>query len=148
MMCKCSIFVFGTLDILFCVFYFFMYVFYVLFYSFFSRFSTLSKNKEKLYIKAVNNLRKQKNYLQLIIELESEMITEEEFEEELNANEKRYLIEIEDKEDNLDLEQIFDIVQNVEGEITESDISELFSISIDKVSHFIESFRSLRRIDK
>ena len=86
--------------------------------------------KEKIYITAINNLLKQKKYLNLAYELSNDFITEEEFNEELEFNESQYLIKADDKLTNYNkIENLLNIINKINYDFQEDDLMEIFSIS-------------------
>jgi hypothetical protein len=68
-----------------------------------SNFQKYESAKESLYLTAIGNLRKQTHFLKLHIELLSEQISDEEYENELEQNSIRYFVDIRPIESNLEL---------------------------------------------
>lgn len=91
-------------------------------------------NRETLYVKAIKNLLKQKEYVNLMYQLSNELISNEEFSNELDQNEDKYLIKI-DQDLNLDnYKAIIEILENLKEDFTEDDVSEIFSLKTGFVS--------------
>lgn len=85
-------------------------------------------DKEKLYVKAVNNLLKQKEYINLMSQYASELIDEEELNQELDKNEHKYLIKINDELNSKSFKALSYIIGQLEAELTDDDLGEIFSI--------------------
>ena len=104
-------------------------------------FDLLKENdqKEFLYIKAVDNLFKKNDFLQLTIQLDQDLITDEEFQQELDINEDKYLIKMTDNINNWDLALVAQILPKLKREFTADEVSELFSIPLENVHLFIDS---------
>ncbi len=96
------------------------------------------KEKERLYIKAINNLIKQKEYLNLLYQVSNQLITEEEFSQELEENENKYLIHVNEKLDVKKLELLSEIISNLEEDLSDDDISEIFAVRTDNIEKLIE----------
>jgi hypothetical protein len=114
-------------------------------------FQILQENQEKefFYIKAIKNLIKQKEYLNLLYQVSNELITEEEFSFELDQNEEKYLIDISEKLTTKKLKLLSNIIDNLNEKLSEDDVSELFSIRTNRIESLIinlnkENERSLR----
>ena len=98
-----------------------------------------SESKEELYITAIDNLLKKVDYLNLTIELDQELITEDEFDHELEKNEDNYLITVNQNFKPTDFDLVVSITNRLKNRKFSSDeISELFSIDIEKVEEFID----------
>lgn len=106
-------------------------------------FNILEENneKEKFYIKAIQNLRKQKEYINLLYQVSNELITDEEFNYELTENEHRYLINIDNHVSNKNLNLIADIIEKIGEQFTEDDVTEIFSIKTDLIESIIENLK-------
>ncbi len=95
----------------------------------------LSEDKENLYLQALRNLYRKIDFIELSQSLESEEISEEEFEKELEAHEERYLVPSPTVVPNAQqVIQIADIVRKLGREKLSSvdEISEVFSLDMDK----------------
>lgn len=105
-------------------------------------FQILQENQEKefFYIKAIKNLIKQKEFLNLQYQVSNELISDEEFNNELDLNEDKYLISINDKLTTRKLKTLSNIIENLNEKFSEDDISELFSIRTHKIESLIKSF--------
>jgi hypothetical protein len=94
--------------------------------------------KENLYIKAIENLLKQKEYLNLVYQASHDLISNEEFNEELENNEDKYLIKIEDDIDKKRLRLVLKILEKIKYNFSDDDISEIFSIETNNISNFLK----------
>lgn len=104
-------------------------------------------NRETLYVKAIKNLLKQKEYVNLMYQLSNELISNEEFNNELDQNEDKYLIKI-DQDLNLDnYKAIVEILENLKQDFTEDDVSEIFSLKTGFISKKLKN-KSKREIEE
>jgi hypothetical protein len=94
--------------------------------------------KEFLYLTAIDNLLKKTDFLQLTMQLDNDLISNEEFEEELDKNESRYLIKTNQEFDSYDFIIVRQILSDLNRNFTHTDASELFSIPVEKVHDFID----------
>jgi len=95
--------------------------------------------KEDLYITALDNLLKKVDYLHLTMQLDQNLIDENEFDKELE-NEDKYLIKINENFKNIDLNLILSITNKLKNRNFSSDeISELFSIEVEKIEDYIDN---------
>lgn len=103
-------------------------------------FTILNDNilREKYYVKAIDNLIKKNNFLQLSIEFDQEMISEEEFDYELEKNEDKYLIRIEEHFSPQDFKHVIEILHRLDSTLTSDQVAEIFSIPFDKVNNEID----------
>lgn len=95
---------------------------------------SLSKEKECLYIIAIENLLKRINFSELLQEVDNKSITYKDFLDEIEKNPKRYVIELNNNE--FDFKVIADIISKIDPSIKDlstSDVSEMFSIQNDKL---------------
>ncbi|GAA4137925.1 hypothetical protein GCM10022216_14490 [Sphingobacterium kyonggiense] len=85
--------------------------------------------KESFLITAIKNLLKQKRYLNLMYEFSHELIDSEEFNKELEVNESKYLINADFKIKDLEhLSALLKIIDEIDEEFNEEDLTEIFSI--------------------
>lgn len=87
-----------------------------------------STAKEELYIKAIKNLMKKNEFLQLLIQMLQEQISEEEYEEELLKNREKYFIELKAIESPEYFNVIVNICKKFKSSIAVDEISEIFGI--------------------
>jgi hypothetical protein len=95
----------------------------------------LSQDKEELYIRALRNLFRKLDFIELNQSLEMEDISEEDYDKELSENEKKYLIPAPDVEPTVQqVIQIVDIIKRLgrENSMTVDEVSEMFSLNMDK----------------
>lgn len=85
-------------------------------------------NKETFYLKAIKNLIKQKEYINLMYQLSNDLITDEEFSEELDKNENKYLIKIDQELTIKNYKSIVEILYKLKEDFTEDDVAEVFSL--------------------
>jgi len=104
-------------------------------------FDLLKENsqKEVLYLRAVDNLIKKNDFLQLTVQLDTELITDDEFQHELEKNEDKYLIKMSEDENQEHLSLIAQILPKLKREFTADEVSELFSIPLEKIHLYIDS---------
>jgi len=103
------------------------------------RFVDFYQKKEFFYIKALKNLIIQNNFLELALQLEEGHITEEEYDEEIDAHPEKYVVNVDCLENPDDLAIIKDIIKKMGVEYTRDEVEELFSIDTENVeSKFLE----------
>jgi hypothetical protein len=95
--------------------------------------------KEALYISAIENLLKQKEYLNLFYQASQNLISNEEFNEELDKNESKYLIKIQDKINLSHFKLIQDIINKLKFELSEDDLSEIFAVNHNAIFNLLEN---------
>lgn len=101
---------------------------------------SLNEVKEELYITAIDNLLKKVEFINLTMQLDQNLITEEEFDEELENNEDIYLIKINPNFKDIDLELVQSITQKLNNrKFSIDEISEMFSISIETIEEYVDS---------
>jgi len=94
-------------------------------------------DKEVLYVRAIKNLLKQRSYHDLVYELDNEYISEEDFSNELENNEEKYLIRINDKLDIKKIKLLSNILNKLKANLTDDDLSEIFSIRTNNLSKLV-----------
>ena len=95
----------------------------------------LSEAKEELYLRALRNLYRKLDFIELNQSLEMEDRSEEEFEKELDQNEEKYLIPAPTGQPTVQqIIQITDIIKRLgrEKNISVDEVSEMFSLEMDK----------------
>ncbi len=101
--------------------------------------------REGLWKRAVQNLYKRINFLQLNIELLQEDITEDEFEETLTTREGEYVILFKDVCDSLEAEAIHDIVRALGSSLDVHEVAELFGVKPEQLHKLrTEAHQSIR----
>ena len=98
-----------------------------------------NSDKENLYVLAIENLLKQKEYLNLYYQASQDLITNEEFNEELERNEHKYLIKINDKIELKNIRLLSNIVDKIKFDLSEDDLSEIFAVNPILISNILES---------
>jgi hypothetical protein len=96
-----------------------------------------SNMKEQFYVKGINNLLKKNNLLQLSLQLSDNLITEDEFEEEINNNSEKYIISVENLTSVNQLHVLKDIVKSIGKDFSVDEISELFSVSFNNLDKIL-----------
>lgn len=102
----------------------------------------LSEDKEVLYLQALRNLYRKIDFLELSQALESEDISEEEFDKELTNNEDRYLIPSPTIVPTIQqIIQVTDIMKKLGREKHSSvdEVSEVFSLDMDKAMDVLQT---------
>jgi len=89
----------------------------------------VDKRKEDFYILGFKNLLKQKRFLELSLELSDDLITEEEYETEIEENFEKYTIQLNNLDDINDLKIIEHITNKIGENFSIDEVSEIFSIS-------------------
>lgn len=85
--------------------------------------------KEKIYVRAIKNLMKQRRYLNLMYEYSHQMINDEEFNKELDQNESKYLIVADEVLDKYSkVKTLAKVIDNIEEDLNEEDLTEIFSV--------------------
>ena len=97
----------------------------------------LSEEKEDLYIRALRNLYRKLDFIELNQSLDMSDISETEFNHELESNEGKYLIPAPTGKPTLQqIIQITDILKRIgrEKNMSVDEVSEMFSLEMDKAS--------------
>lgn len=94
--------------------------------------------KEGYFLRAIKNLRKKNEYLQLTMQFEQELISDDEFYDELDNNEDKYLIKIDHSFDNSKFKYINQIIQKLDSDFSSDEIAEMFSVPIESVNQYID----------
>lgn len=87
------------------------------------------RKKENYFVLAINNLVKKSDFLQLSLQHAERIISDEEFENELENNSDKYIIDLKEIEDNIDINIVSEIVAKLDREFTIDEVCELFSIA-------------------
>ena len=102
----------------------------------------LSEDKENLYLKALQNLYRKLDFIELNQALDMEDISEEEFDKELEENESKYLIPSPSGPPTLQqVIQVANIIKKLgrEDKMSVDEVSELFSLEMDKAIEVLQS---------
>ena len=95
-------------------------------------------NKEEWLIRAMQNLRKHVNYLQLELNLANNIITEDDFDEEMRVNKHKYVLDL-IKIEEADFVIICEIVQHMLlNESSIGDITQLFGVNYCDLEKFLQ----------
>ena len=102
----------------------------------------LSEEKENLYLQALRNLYRKIDFIELSQALESEVISEEEFDRELEENEDRYLIPSPTAAPTVQqVIQVAEIIKKLGREKCSVDeVSEVFSLDMDKAMDVLQTY--------
>jgi len=95
-------------------------------------------SKEFLFLKALENLIKKAEFLQLSLQLEQELISEDDFFSELESNEDKYLIKLDENFKIENFKVISHIMNRLGRNFNSDEISEMFSIPIERVNDYID----------
>ncbi|WP_195552971.1 hypothetical protein [Bacteroides eggerthii] len=102
------------------------------------------KSFENIYnflIKAVNNRTVERDYFRLYSELASGMISEEEFEKEIDENEDNYVIQNNIIPSKEDLQLALNIARDIKEVDTSEDLSSLFSFNSIEIEKLLPSIK-------
>lgn len=86
------------------------------------------KKKEVYLFKIIQNLLKKNHFLQLSLELAEGQITEEEFENELDSNINKYMIDVDQIAEAEDIRIIANIIKKIGQDFSIGDVAEMFGI--------------------
>lgn len=91
--------------------------------------------KQELYIRAIKNLLKQINFLELNQRLLEKQITEKEFENEIEMNVDKYSVNIENLDNEETLKEVAEIFQEIDmdDEVSINEVGDIFGIDISKL---------------
>jgi hypothetical protein len=95
--------------------------------------------REEFYVTAIDNLIKKNDYLQLTIQFDQDLISDKEFDAELDNNESKYLIKMNPDFRTEYFKVINDIIPRLKRNFSSDEISELFSAPIEIVNSYIQS---------
>lgn len=85
-----------------------------------------SIQKEMYYVKAIKNLIKKNNFLDLSLQLAEDQITEEEYEEEIDNFPEKYIIDVNCLSGTNELLAIVDIVKKIDLNFYNDEVAEIF----------------------
>ncbi len=97
------------------------------------------QHKEHFYIKAIRNLVKQRDFLSLVNQYDNNLLDDNQFSNEIEFYPEKYVIEV---DENLDVEKyhtLSNIIEKLNIELHESDISDMFSINIFNKKTFFKT---------
>jgi len=102
----------------------------------------LSEGKEDLYVRALKNLYRKLDFIELNQALEMEDITDEEYDKELTLNENSYLIPSHEEQPTVQqVIQVADIVKRI-GRVEKmsvDDVSEIFTLDMGKAENVLQT---------
>jgi hypothetical protein len=101
------------------------------------RFVNYFQKKEEFYIKALNGLLIQNNFLDLALQLEEGYITEEAYNNEIDNNSEKYVVNTDILDNPNDIFIIKDIVKKLGVDLTIEEIAELFSLNEEDLENKI-----------
>lgn len=96
---------------------------------------------EEYYLRAISNLIKKNNFLDLSLQLAEEMITEEEFESEINRRPQKYTINLECLKSKDDIHTIIHIVKQIGGNFMVDEVAELFGIKESELENSVSNLQ-------
>ncbi len=100
--------------------------------------------KEMLLVSAIRNLIRKMNFFELNEALNSEDITEDEFNSELKEHDQKYAITLENISSPYQTRIIAELMEKIGSDLKDfstSEVSEMFSIKEDELIHSMNSFR-------
>lgn len=80
------------------------------------------------YVVAIRNLLKKNEFLQLSLQLSEKLVSEEEFDLEIEKNPDKYIIQMKNLEHPIQLHVISNVINKIGKSFTTDEVSELFSI--------------------
>lgn len=98
---------------------------------------SLFQKKEDMYLLAISNILKQKDFLSLMYQLGTNQIDDEEFSREIEENENRYLITMNDSKSDDEMNIILEIINKLGRKFSVEDISEIFSVDVSATEKFL-----------
>jgi hypothetical protein len=112
-------------------------------------FEILAENsdKELIYIRAIKNLLKQKEFLNLQYLYSNEMITDDEFSQELDENEDKYLIHVDNDLNNKSFDVLCKVLKKINLNFTDDDLSEIFSVRTHNIINLINTTKEIQDED-
>lgn len=87
--------------------------------------------KERFYVAGINNLRKKINFLQLHYDFQNGEISQEDYENELENNQNKYVVDVRMLKNHYDLLILNDIIKKIGDDLTVDDIAEIFSVELN-----------------
>lgn len=102
----------------------------------------LSEEKEELYLRVLRNLYRKLDFIELSQSLDMSDISEEEFDQELESNEDKYLIPSPTEKPTLQqIIQITDILKRIgrDNNMSVDEVSEMFSLEMGKAMDVLEA---------
>lgn len=109
----------------------------------------LASDKEELYLRALKNLYRKLDFMDLNQALECDDITEEEFDQILDENEDKYLIPLAEEMPTMkQVLQITDIIKRLKRteEMSVDDVSELFTLDMKDAEKVLEEPSKVRLV--
>lgn len=103
-----------------------------------NHYSLFLNKKEEYCIKAIKNLMKKNNFLELSLELSENQISVDEFEKEIENNPNKFVIDINYIKDSLDLRVINEIVKKLETELSIDEVAEIFSLDSNDIEKTVK----------
>jgi hypothetical protein len=88
------------------------------------------QKREHFYVTAIRNLLKQRNFLSLINQYDNNLIDDNFFSSELDENSSKYIIEVNEILDIEKIQTLSKIIDKLDIDLIESDLSEIFSVDI------------------
>lgn len=109
----------------------------------FSRAIELNQREKDFCIVAIKNLLKKNRYSELSLDLAEEVITEEEFDQEIDRNPQKYTIDINYLESKMEAKIIANIVSKISENLTVDEVSEIFSVDSDDLEKKLSNLSKL-----
>lgn len=99
-------------------------------YDFLSPYYSKAIRKEEFFVTAIKNLRKKINFIILNNEFQNGDITDIDFEKEIEENPDKYVVTVDNLQNEHDLEILHEVITKVNEHFSIDEISEVFSIDI------------------
>lgn len=109
----------------------------------FSRAIELNQREKDFCIVAIKNLLKKNRFSELSLDLAEEVITEEEFDQEIDRNPQKYTIDINYLESKMEAKIIANIVSKISENLTVDEVSEIFSVDSDDLEKKLSNLSKL-----
>lgn len=99
-----------------------------------------SYKKEPFYKKAIHNLIKTKNFLNLNLQLAYEEISEKEYDAEIEKNENEYVLTQMENPNKSDILAIMSSADSINMKLDSSDVSEIFGVAHKSIIDHLKKF--------
>ncbi len=86
------------------------------------------KYRESILLRGIQNLYKRINFLQLTADLSNCFLTEEEFNEEIEQHENKYVVTFQELRNHYEAQAIHDVVRAIGLDLTINEVAELFGV--------------------
>ena len=101
----------------------------------------LNQKRDNYCVLAINNLIKKNEFLQLNLQFAENQITEDEYEQELETNTDRYIINLDNTLEPNDINVIGNILHSIGRKFNTDEVAEMFSIDIHTLNSNIKALQ-------